>query len=798
RFMHDTTYHIILSNKQIARKDTMHYSVSIIPDMSPSINVQQYNDSLTDSYVLFVGDASDDYGIKSISLNYSIQKVNDKGQAIGQIKSGAMPIPFNGGTSTQFNHFFDIEQLHLEAGNKLTYYFTVCDNDAVNGSKCVKSAVFNYEKLSGKKLDSLIQKNQEHITKEVDNAAKQNEKLDKEIKQMQDRLLQKNDLDWQDKKALEEMMQRNENMQKQIENIAKKFEQNNKQSKDKDYSDELKEKQENMEKLLDQLKNNELNERMKKMEELMKMLNKDKLMEQLKQVEQDNDLMEKDLDRVVEMMKQLERDMRMEDIAKKASDLAEKQDELNKQMDNGSLSNDELKKKQDELNKQMDELKKDMAEMEKVKESMENKMDLSDIKKEEQNADNNMQSSSNQLKSGNKSGASKSGKQAKESLEKLAQQMQDAANGGSEDQIEQDLKSTRQLLQNLIRMSFAQEDLINDVKNTSIADPKYILNTQKQNKLKQDSKMIADSLFSLSKRQPKLSSLVNKEIDGVNRNMDNAILYLEERIPQQANMHQQYVMMGANNLALMLNEILQQLLQQQAQQQEGMANASCNKPGSKSGKKPGKKPGQGVGMQLGDIITQQQKLGDAMKQLMDKAGKKTGQSGKEGQQGEKGEKQGQRGGAGGGNGQGEGEQSQGESEQMARIAAQQAALRNQLNDINKQLLKEGKSNPNLNKIQQDMDRNETDIVNKRLTNEILKRQSDILTRLLEAKEALRQQDQGEERESNSAKDLNRDVPQQLKDILKSKQSVIEYYKTVPAELKPQYKKMVEDYYQLIK
>jgi hypothetical protein len=187
-----------------------------------------------------------------------------------------------------------------------------------------------------------------------------------------------------------------------------------------------------------------------------------------------------------------------------------------------------------------------------------------------------------------------------------------------------------------------------------------------------------------------------------------------------------------------------------------------------------------------------------MKQLMDKMGKKGKEGeGKEGEgKGKDGKKPGQSG-NGGGNG-GQGEQSTGESEQMARIAAQQSALRKQLNDINNELRKDGKSNPNLTKIQQEMDRNETDIVNKRLTNDILNRQSEIMSRLLEAKEAMRQQEQGEQRESNSAKEINKEIPQQLKDILKSKQSVIDYYKTIPGELKPQYKKMVEDYYQLIK
>lgn len=802
RFMQDTSYTIIVSNNQIQRKDSLHYSVSVIPDQMPTIHVQQYNDSLTEEFVLFVGEAGDDYGIRNVALHYSIQKSNEKGESIGVPKNGSLPVPIQGSTFAQFNQMFDINDLQLQAGDKLSYYFSVCDNDAVNGSKCVKSATFSYEKPSVKKLDSLIEKNQEQVTKDVNNAAKQNDKIEKDIKALQEKLLQKNELDWQDKKQMEEMLEKNENLQKQIENIQKKFEKNNQQSKSKDYSEQMQEKQDNMEKLMEELKNNQLAERMKKMEELMKMLNKDQLFDQLKQMEQDNELMEKDFDRMVEMMKQLERDMRMEDIAKKAEELAKKQDELNKQTDEKTRPNDELKKKQDELNKEMDALKKDIAEMEKVNEQMENKADLSDMKKDADNADSEMNKSASELNSGNSSKASKAQKNAKKSLEDLAKKMSEAAAGGGQDQLEMDVKAVRQLLQNLIRMSFSQEDLITTVKSTSIADPKYVGNVQIQQKLKTDAKMIADSLFALSKRLPKLSSTVNKEIDGINRNMESAISYLEQRYIPQATASQQYVMTGANNLALMLNEMLQQLMEQQAQQQnqQGKSGGSCSKPGSN----PSKKPGKGMGMQLGDIITQQQKLGDAMKQMMDKMSK----NGKDGKQGEKpgpkpgeqpgGEKPGGKKGEKPGGENGGGEQGGGASEQMARIAAQQAALRKQLNDLNNQLRKDGKSNPNLTKIQQDMDRNETDIVNKRLTNDILQRQSEIMNRLMEAKEALREQEQGKERESNSGKEMTREIPQQLKDILKNKQSVIDYYKTVPAELKPYYKQMVEEYYQYIK
>jgi hypothetical protein len=110
-------------------------------------------------------------------------------------------------------------------------------------------------------------------------------------------------------------------------------------------------------------------------------------------------------------------------------------------------------------------------------------------------------------------------------------------------------------------------------------------------------------------------------------------------------------------------------------------------------------------------------------------------------------------------------------------------------------LKEGKSlGPKMKEIQSEMDKNETDLVNKRITDELIRRQSTILSKLLETKDAIREQEQGEERQSNSAKELTRQVPQSLQQILKNKQSAIDYYKTVPPDLKPYYKQLVEEYF----
>ena len=99
---------------------------------SPSINVNQYNDSLTGDFVLFTGEAGDDYGISSVTMHYSIKGSSGH-------RSGRVPMKISTGTFTQFDYLLDVQTLKLQAGDKLQYYFLACDNDGVNGSKCAKS-----------------------------------------------------------------------------------------------------------------------------------------------------------------------------------------------------------------------------------------------------------------------------------------------------------------------------------------------------------------------------------------------------------------------------------------------------------------------------------------------------------------------------------------------------------------------------------------------------------------------------------------------------------------------------------
>jgi len=181
----------------------------------------------------------------------------------------------------------------------------------------------------------------------------------------------------------------------------------------------------------------------------------------------------------------------------------------------------------------------------------------------------------------------------------------------------------------------------------------------------------------------------------------------------------------------------------------------------------------GAGDKMKDIITGQQQLGEGMKSAQGE-----GQQSGEGNEGE-----------------GEGTPSS-QAEQLARLAQQQSELRRQIRDLSSELNSAGDGGKHaeiLKEIQEAMDKNETDIVNKRLNPTLFHRQRDILTRLLEAEKSIRNQEEDDKRSAQVGKDLPRPMPAELEKQLDAQREFFDTYRTKQAPLKPFYKQMTENY-----
>jgi hypothetical protein len=758
----DEIYKLFLSNKYIPQPDSLVYSISVIKDNYPSIAAEKIVDSLDNTLIYFIGNASDDYGLTSLSFNYTITKQNGSQLPLQKIKLNKQE-----GREVQFDHVFDIKKINPEPGDKISFYFEVYDNDGVNGSKSAKTSVMTYEKPTLDEVRMKEEINDEAIKDELKDALKNMDKLQENMKKLKEKLLQSKQLDWQDKKQMEKILEEQKKLQEQIEKAKQKLDENMKNQEEfNTLPEELQQKQEKLKELFEKAADPETMELMDKIKELLQELEKEDAIQMLEQFEQTNDTKEKEMDRMLELYKQLEMEKQVKDQIKDLEKLADEQEKLADKTEKKELSPEELKKQQEELNKKMEELQKKQEELEKKNKELSPPKDMGEKNKEQMDdAKKDMDQSKDQLNKKDTDSASKSQKKAAKKMKKQAKEMGESMAGGASDQASEDIETIRQLLENLVAVSFDQEALFKEINPYTVNAPSYPAAIRKQFKLQNDFKIIEDTLVALSNRNSDLEAYVMDKVAEIKYNIKESLTDLEERQVAQGQEKQRRTMKNLNDLALMMNESLDQ-----AQQQSSGApgSGSCNKPGGKGGSKAGKVP-------MDKITEGQQGLSESLKEMKAKMekGKKDGKEGKEGKDGTS-------------------------AKDFAQAAAQQAALRKALEALQNEKKEQGQGSKELEEIINNMDRIETELVNKRLNSETLKRMKDIETRLLEAEKAERQRELDNKRKSETAQEKRKELPPAIQDYLKKRQAEIDMYKSVSPSLRPYYKTLVDEYYKSLK
>lgn len=774
------SYTIKTKNKFTQGKEEITYFLNVIPDLSPMIAVDETIDSLSIRRRFFMGEIGDDYGFTKLTFNYRYLETVDSSVTKDLI---TVDVPINRKTTAdQFIYFWDMSNLSISAGDQIEYYFVISDNDGIHGPKSTKSSTRLFRAPTLEEISANTDKNNDQIKSELENALKETQKLNKEIKQIKQEMLEKKTLGWQDKNKLENLLERQQNLQKQIEDIRKQNQMNNQQKSEFTQMDEeLLEKQKELDELFEKIMSDDMKKLYEELQKLMDQLEKDKVQENVEKLDMSNKDLEKELDRTLELFKQFELEQKMQDIVDKLDKLSEEQQKLSEESKDKKSDKEELQKKQEELNKKFDDVKKDLEKLNEMNEELENKKDLSNTEEKQNSIDQEMKKSSEELSAGEKKKASESQKKASEEMKDLQNQLSQMMEDMESQQNAEDMDAIRSLLENLIQLSFDQEALMKEISQTSTKDPKYVKLGQQQRKLKDDAKVIEDSLFALSKRQASISPIVNKEMGAINKNMAEALDNIGQRLTPQASSNQQYVMTSLNNLALMLDQALQSMQQQQMKSGGGGA---CNKPGKPKpgeGQKPGKGKGEGQGESMQSIKKMQEQLAKTLEDLkkqLEEGGKNPGNKPGQGGSGKNG--------------------MPGLSKELAELAAKQEALRRQLLEMSNELNKDGSGAGNgLKKIAEQMEKNEKDIVNKNISGETLLRQQEIMTKLLESDKAIREREMDEKRLSNESKNEEISNSFEFLEYKRQKEKELELLRTIPPSLTPYYKNRVNEYFNII-
>ncbi len=767
RFFRNKSYSIVTSNEYLKSQDSISYSINVVPDLYPSISVEEQVDSLSGKRISFRGELKDDYGFSKLEFRYKVMNPTDSAMsAFLQSNEKTLPIAVNRlANQDRFFHYWDIAPLGILPGEQIEYYFEVWDNDGVNGAKSARTQKMTFKAPSLQELSEAKEKNNSKIKNDLQASLKKAKDIQKDMNEISKRMMEKKTVGFEEKKKIQELLDKQKQLQKTVEEIQKENSKNNQeQSEYKQQDEQLAEKQAQLEKLFNELLSEEMKEKIKELQKLLENFDKEKTQEALEKMKLDSKDLEKQLDRQLELFKQLELEQKLKDAQTKLEDLSKKQDELAEKAKDKEANSKELEAKQEELNKKFDAIKKDIKDAEKKNSELEKPNEMPKTEEEQKEIDKEMKESQENLQDKKNKKASESQKKAAQKQEELAQKLDDMQKQMQSQENEEDINALREILENLIQLSFDQEALMKQLNNTQTNNPQYVKIAQDQKRLKDDAKMIEDSLFALSKRNPQIENIVNKEIAEINANMDKGIKHLAERQSPMAASRQQFVMTSVNNLALLLSESLDKMQQQQQQSKPG--SGSCKKPGKNS------KPSAATMQKLQKDINEQIKK---LKEGMDNPNGKKDGKGKDGMTGKP--------------------KNDGTSKELSQLAAQQEALRREMQKMAGQMDKDGKSgNGELKKIAENMEKTETDLVNKRITQETMRRQEEILTRLLEAEKAEREREQDEKRQSNEAKSDEKRNPNSFLEYNLLKQKEAELLKTVPPALNSFYKMKVNEYF----
>lgn len=748
------TYSIQVRNNRVDEGDSLKYNVLIIPDAWPQIIVEEFKDSVFDQRLYFRGMIKDDYGFKK--LVFHTQKQDEEGRPGGDPVILELPVS-QGVSQEQFFHYMDIREMNLGPGEELLYFFEIWDNDGVNGSKASRSQARVFRAPTAQEVAEEYDRQTGKVEGDMSEMLDASRKMMKEIENLRKELMSKESLSWQDKKKVEDLLKKTRELEKQMEQTRQ--ENTNKLQKEQQYRDvneRLMEKQAELEKLFSEIFDDEMKKMLEELQKMLEEFDKDKVNEMMEKMKMTSEELEKELDRNLELFKQLEFEKKLDETIQRMEKLAEEQDKLRQETEKGEKSAEDLKKEQDKLNEEFQNLSDAMRDLEKKNEELSDPFNLEDTRQEEQSIQQDMQQSSGELSKGQQKKAAGKQKSAADKMKQLAEKLDAMQQAMQQEELSEDINNLRMILENLVRVSFRQEKLMKDVAEVKVSDPRYPAMMERQNNIRDDLKLIEDSLIALGKRQVMIQSFVNKKVGEIKTNLDQAVVDLENRDKRNTGIRQQNVMTSVNDLALMLSESLQQM-QQQQQNMSGSGKSGCSNPGSNN------KGMKGMRQMQEELNKQMEKLKEEMEKGKDPGGKKgSGQSW---------------------------------SEQLARMAAQQEALRRQMEEYREQLNKEGLGNDGeMKKMMQDMEQTETELVNKRITRETIRRQQEILTRMLKSEKAEQEREKEERRESRESKSEFLRNPEEFLEYKRVRSKELEMLRTVPPALKPFYRNKVSEYF----
>jgi hypothetical protein len=521
RIIKNSVYSLKPESNTVLHGDSAAYRINVIADELPVISVQEKQDSVSSKALYFNGRVLDDHGFSSLTFHYH---VGEPGTNAVNEKTITKPVKADlSQTQTDFFYYWDLKDIAVKPGQELTYYFEVADNDAVAGPKRARTPERTMKMPTERELSDQLNAGTQSVKQKMQSAVKIAGQLEKDAQKLNQLLLNKNTLSFDEKKQVQDLLQKKKDLNDLIKDLQAENQKNlyNRQE-NQQQSPELTEKQKQMEELLKNVLDPQTQELLEKLQKLMEAERKEATRDAVNKMQSENHNLKKELDRMQELYKKLEFDQKLDQTVNQLNKLAEQQEKLSDktQQQKDAADKDALQKEQDKLKEDFKAAEKSMDELKKQDEQLENKTNFENSPQEKQNVEQDMDDSKENIQKNNRQKASQAQKQAASKMKKMAQKMKQNNDDSENEKNAVDAEQLRSLLKSLVNSSFDQENVMQTLRTTNQNDPTYVTLAQKQKDIKDNLKTAEDTLYAISRRIPQIQSTVNTEIGSINDHID--------------------------------------------------------------------------------------------------------------------------------------------------------------------------------------------------------------------------------------------------------------------------------------
>lgn len=745
----DGSYHISLSdNKGRSNAAPIEYRLSVLQDEFPLVRITypgQDVDLAEDMLLPLTIEAEDDFGFSKMRVGYRILK---GGIQEGDLNFTPVALPNPEDEKILLNHTWDLSKLNILPEDVVTYFAQAFDNDRVSGPKSARSQTYRVRFPSIYEIYADVASAHDETFEGLEETYQQSKKLQEKLDKIVQEMRKEPELNWEEKQKVQEAGQAQEKMAEKLEQVQDKLEEMVSKMEQNDLlSQETLEKYRELQNLMEEMLTPEMKEILREIQKSLEDVDPQKLKEAMKKFADAEEEFRKNIERTLNLLKQLQIEQKVDESVRKAQELLRRQEELNKK-----VSEAPQKRNREKYSQEQKDIQKNTADLGKELEELSQKMGAFPQMPQEQiekaqnmiqqdGLESEMQQAIQQLQSGNMSGAQQSGQQISQNMQNLLDTLQSAKKELSEKQKQEIMQAFNRSAHNFLTLSKEQEQLMQSTQGKNRNSPGMRELADKQQDLLAGLSRTASELIALSQKTffvtPEIGKALGKSMNG----MGESIKGFEERDVGRTARNQAKAMSGLNEAAAQIRQSMQ-----------SMSGASS-----------------AIGFQ--EMMQRLMGLGKKQQGINQQTSQLAQQPGMSLQQ----------------------------QAAMSRLAAEQNALRKSLEQLRKEMGNRSDILGDLGQVSKDMEEVVKEFEAKNVGRKTIERQRRILSRLLDAQRSMHQREFSRKRKAETAKQYQANSPGALPANLGQKKARLQddLIRALKEGYTKDYKELIRKYFEAL-